>query len=62
MGYAKEVKEFKANPGAYDAHVGDVSTVLRVVLTKRTNTPDLYEIMNVLGKEQIVNRINKFIG
>ena len=40
MGYAKEVKEFKANPGVYKAHVGDVSTVLRVALTKRTNTPD----------------------
>ena len=42
MGYAKEVKEFKANPGVYKAHVGDVSTVLRVALTKRTNTPDMY--------------------
>ena len=43
-GYAGEVKEFKANPGKYKAHVGDVSTVLRVALTSRTNTPDMYEI------------------
>lgn len=49
MGYAKEVKEFKANPEKYKAHVGDVSTVLRVALTGRTNTPDMYEIMQVLG-------------
>ena len=56
MGYAKEVKEFKANPGMYKAHVGDVSTVLRVALTKRTNTPDLYEIMQVLGKNEIERR------
>ena len=56
LGYAKEVKEYKANPDAYKAHVGDVSTVLRVALTSRTNTPDMYEIMQVLGKESIEKR------
>ena len=56
MGYAGEVKEFKANPGMYKAHVGDVSTVLRVALTARTNTPDMYEIMQVLGKDVIESR------
>ena len=59
LGYAKEVKEFKANPEMYKAHVGDVSTVLRVALTGRTNTPDMYEIMHVLGKESIVKRFEK---
>ena len=56
MGYAKEVKEFKENPGVYAAHVGDVSTVLRIALTDRTNTPDMYEIMKILGKERISKR------
>lgn len=56
MGYCKDVKEFKANPGMYKAHVGDVSTVLRVALTRRTNTPDMYEIMQILGKERIAKR------
>ena len=59
LGYAKEVKEFKANPGKYTAHVGDVSTVLRVALTSRTNTPDMYEIMKILGKDRIVERFKK---
>ena len=59
MGYAKEVKEFKANPGMYKAHVGDVSTVLRIALTKRSNTPDMYEIMNVLGKTNVIKRFEK---
>ena len=59
LGYAKEVKEFKANPEMYKAHVGDVSTVLRVSLTGRTNTPDMYEIMQVLGKESIIKRFEK---
>ena len=58
MGYAREVKDFKANPGMYKAHVGDVSTVLRVALTSRTNTPDMYEIMQVLGKESIQKRFD----
>mgnify|MGYP004515590575 FL=1 len=61
LGYAKEVKEYKQEPDKYKGHVGDVSTVLRVVLTKRQNTPDLYEIMNVLGKESVEKRFKKFI-
>ena len=59
LGYAKEVKEFKENPEKYKAHVGDVSTVLRVALTSRTNTPDMYEIMQVLGKDSIKKRFEK---
>ena len=59
MGYAKEVKEFKAEPEKYEAHVGDVSTVLRIALTKRTNTPDMYEIMQVLGKDEMIKRFKK---
>ena len=62
MGYAREVKEFKANPDAYKAHVGDVSTVLRVALTGRTNTPDMYEIMDVLGKTSVIKRLEKAIN
>ena len=57
FGYAGEVKEFKANPDKYKAHVGDASTVLRIALTARTNTPDMYEIMKVLGKERIAKRL-----
>ena len=62
MGYAKEVKEFKANPDKYKAHVGDVSTVLRIALTGRTNTPDMYEIMKILRKEEIKRRFEKAIA
>ena len=56
LGYAKEVKEFKQNPDSYPGHVGDISTVLRVALTSKSNTPDLYEIMQVLGEEEIKQR------
>ena len=57
IGYAREVKEFKKEPEKWPGHVGDISTVLRVALTKRKNTPDLYEIMQVLGKESVEKRI-----
>lgn len=57
LGYSREVKEYKANPDSYKGHVGDISTVIRVKLTGRCNTPDLYEIMQVLGKEEVLKRI-----
>ncbi len=61
LGYAREVKMFKQEPEKWPGHVGDISTVLRVSLTGRQNTPDLYEIMQVLGKESIEKRIRKII-
>ena len=60
LGYAREVKEYKQNSEKYLGHIGDVSTVIRVVLTGRKNTPDMYEIMQVLGKEEVESRLNLF--
>lgn len=61
LGYAREVKMYKQEPEKWPGHVGDVSTVLRVSLTGKQNTPDLYEIMQVLGKESIEKRIAKIL-
>ena len=58
LGYAREVKEYKANPEMYKGHVGDISTVIRVTLTGRANTPDLYEIIEVLGEKEVKYRLN----
>ena len=58
LGYAREVKEYKANPEMYKGHVGDISTVIRVTLTGRANTPDLYEIIEVLGEKEVKDRLN----
>ena len=60
FGYAREVKEFKANPEKYAAHVGDISTLIRIALTSKTNTPDLYEIIKVLGKDTVIKRLKEF--
>lgn len=51
------VKEYKQNPDAYRGHVGDISTVIRVALTGRTNTPDLCSITQLLGKERVNARL-----
>ncbi len=59
MGYAREVKEYKAEPEKWPGHVGDISTVIRVKLTGRQNTPDMYEIMQVLGKESVIKRLTR---
>ena len=61
FGYAREVKEFKANPEAFKGHVGDISTVIRISLTGKANTPDMYEIMQVLGKDSVIRRLEKAI-
>lgn len=58
VGYAREVKMYKTEPEKWPGHVGDISTVIRVSLTGRQNTPDLYEIMQVLGKETIIDRLS----
>ena len=61
LGYAREVKEYKNNPASYKGHVGDISMVLRVVLTTKSMTPDLYELMLLLGKDRIIKRYSDFI-
>ena len=58
LGYTPNVKEYKKNPDAYKGHVGDVSTVIRLAVTGRRNTPDLHSIMSLLGKERVIARLN----
>ena len=60
-GYAREVKMYKQEPEKWPGHVGDISTVIRVALTGRTNTPDMYEIMQTLGEERVKQRIEMAI-
>ncbi len=62
MNFAAETKAYKAEPEKYKGHAGDLSTVLRIALTGRRNTPDLCSIMQVLGRSEIENRINNAIN
>lgn len=60
LGYCSDMKAYKANPEQYKGSVADVSTVLRVAVTTKSMTPDLYEILKLLGKERIEKRFEKF--
>ncbi len=62
VGCTPNVKEYKQNPDAYRGHVGDVSTVIRVALTGRTNTPDLFAITALLGADRVRDRIENAIA
>ena len=57
--YCSNMKEYKENPDKYKGSVADISTVIRVALTTKSMTPDLYEIMKVLGKDRIKERITE---
>ncbi|MDR2088932.1 MAG: glutamate--tRNA ligase [Clostridiales Family XIII bacterium] len=56
-GYAAKPKDFKKNPGLYKGHVGDVSAVIRIALMGRKNSPDLWEIQQILGEARTRARI-----
>ena len=58
LGYAANMKEYKKNPDNYKGNVADIATVLRVALTSKKNTPDLYEIMQLFGRDRIMARYN----
>lgn len=62
LGFASETKEYRQNPEKYRGSAGDLSTVLRIAVTGRRNTPDLCSIMQVLGKERCLARIDKAIS
>ena len=58
LGYCTDMKAYKENPDNYKGSVADVSTVIRVAVTTKSMTPDLYEILKLLPKEEIEKRIN----
>ncbi len=62
INFAAETKVYKADPTSYKGHAGDLSTVLRIAVTGRRNTPDLCSIMQVLGKDECIKRINDTIN
>lgn len=57
LGYTPNVKEYKKDPQAFKGHVGDVSTVIRIAVSSRRNTPDLHAIMQLLGEEKVISRM-----
>ena len=60
LGYASNMKEYKEDPSKFKGNVADISTVIRVAITTSSMTPDLYEILRLLGKDRIKSRIELF--
>ena len=58
LGFAAEMRDWKADPESYKGNVSDVSTVIRVAVTGRTNTPDLCTILRLLGRETVRTRLS----
>lgn len=58
LGFAPEMRDWKADPASYKGNVSDVSTVIRVAVTGRTNTPDLCTILRLLGRETVCARLS----
>ena len=61
LGYAVRPKDYKKDPDSYKGHVGHVSTVIRLALMGRTDSPDMWEIQQILGEDRVRARIQKFI-
>ena len=57
LGYAVKPKDFKKHPEDYKGHVGHVSTVIRIALTGRAQSPDIWEIQQIMGEELTRERI-----
>lgn len=61
VGYAREVKMYKENPDNFKGHIGDIATIIRIIITGRKNTPDLCSIMKILGEEKVRERLEKYV-
>ena len=61
LGFTSDMKAYKADPQKYKGNVSDVSTILRIAVTGRTNSPDLHEIMRILGKDTVMMRLKKAV-
>lgn len=62
LGFCADMKAYKANPSAYKGSVSDVAEMIRIAVTGLSNTPDLWTIMHILGKERSFARLDKAIS
>ncbi len=62
MGYNTNMKEYKENPDEFRGSIADISNVIRVSLTTKLTTPDLFEIIKILGNERVCERFKRICG
>ena len=61
LGYAAKPKDYKKNPDDYKGHVGHVSTVIRLALVGRAQSPDVWAIQQIMGEDMVRARVNRMI-
>ena len=61
LGFAANVKDYKKNKDAYKGHVGDVSEMIRIAVSTSKQSPNLYYVLKILGKEKVIERLQKII-
>ena len=61
LGYTSDMKAYKADPTAFKGNVADISMFIRVAVTGKTNAPDLYTVMQIIGKDKTLERVNAMI-
>ena len=61
LGYASDMKAYKLNPEAYKGNVSDISMFIRIAVTGKLNSPDMYSVMQILGYDTVINRLKNMI-
>ena len=61
LGFCTDMKEYKLNKDNYVGSIADFSSIIRVALTNKTNSPDIYSIMQVIGYYETINRLSQII-
>jgi len=61
LGFSPDVKAYKSEPDKFKGHVGDISTFIRIAVTGKVNSPDLYEIMQIIGYDKTILRVRSQI-
>ena len=62
LGYASDMKAYKENPDAFRGNVSDISMFIRIAVTGKENSPDMYSVMQILGYDRIIARLEKMIN
>ena len=62
LGYASDMRAYKENPEAFRGNVSDISMFIRIAITGKENSPDMYSVMQILGYDRVVSRINQMIN
>ena len=62
LGYTADMKEYKADPTAFKGSVADISMFIRVAVTGKLNSPDMYSVIQILGRDRVSARIENMIN